>query len=73
MKLSNKNYDILCYISRYLLPAIGTLYFAIAEIWNLPFATEIVGTITAIVTFMNTLLKLSSNKYYNDKSEEGEE
>lgn len=73
MKLSNKTYDILKYIQQIVLPAIATLYYALAEIWGLPFGIEIVGTITAIDTFLGALLKLSSNKYYNNESEEGEE
>ena len=48
MKLSNKVYDILKAIALIWLPAIGTLYFALAGIWNLPYPEEIVGTITAV-------------------------
>ena len=36
MKMSNKVYDILKYIALILLPALGTFYFAIANIWQLP-------------------------------------
>ena len=35
MKLSNKVYDILKWIALYLLPALGTLYFALSGIWGL--------------------------------------
>ena len=31
MSMSNKTYDILKWIAMYLLPAAGTLYFALAE------------------------------------------
>lgn len=63
MKLSNKAYDILKYIAMILLPALGTFYFAIAKIWQLPYATEIVGTISAVDAFLGTLLQISTNKY----------
>lgn len=69
MKLSNKVYDILKYVAQIVLPAIGTLYYAIAEIWNLPFGIEVVGTITAIDTFLGALLKLSSDSYYDEEEE----
>ena len=46
------------------LPALGTLYFALASIWGFPYGEEIVGTITAIDTFMGVLLKISSDNYY---------
>lgn len=62
--MSNKTYDTLKYIAQIVLPALGTLYFAIAEIWGLPYAKQIVGTISAIDTFMGVVLRISSNNYY---------
>lgn len=67
MKLSNKVYDVLKWIAQILLPAIGTLYFALASIWNFPYAEEIVGTITAIDTFLGVLLGISSIKYKKEE------
>lgn len=61
--MKNKTYDILKYIAQIGLPALGTLYFAVANIWNLPYAEEIVGTITAIDTFLGSILHISSTKY----------
>ena len=68
MKLSNKVYDVLKWIAQILLPAIGTLYFALSGIWGFPYAEAIVGTITAIDTFIGVLLGISSSQY--KKSEE---
>ena len=62
--MSNKTYDILKYIAQIVLPALGTLYFALAKIWGLPYGEEIVGTLAAIDTFMGAMLKISSNAYY---------
>lgn len=61
--MSNKVYDILKYIAQIVLPAIGTLYFGLASIWNLPYGEEVVGTITAIDTFLGALLMISSASY----------
>ena len=61
--LSNKNYDILKWIAQVALPSIGTLYFALAGIWGLPYGEEIVGTITAIDTFLGVLLGISTMNY----------
>ena len=61
--MSNKLYDILKWIAMVFLPAIATLYFALAGIWGLPHAEEVVGTITAIDTFMGVLLGISSAQY----------
>ena len=67
MKLSNKAYDALKYIAQIVLPAIGTLYFALASIWGLPYGEEIVGTITAVDAFLGALLKISSDNYYKEE------
>lgn len=63
MTFSNETYDILKFIAQILLPAIGTLYFALASIWSLPYAEQVVGTIVAIDTFLGALLGISSDKY----------
>lgn len=70
MKMSNKTYDILKWIAMYLLPAIGTLYFALAGIWGLPFGEEVVGTITAVDTFLGVILGISSAKYKKGENNE---
>lgn len=63
IKMSNEVYDILKWVAQYLLPAAGTLYFALAGIWGLPYGEQIVGTITAIDTFLGVLLGISSAQY----------
>ena len=63
MKMSNKVYDVLKWIAMYLLPACGTLYFALSGIWGLPYGEEVVGTITAVDTFLGVLLGISSSQY----------
>ena len=63
MKLSNKVYDVLKWIALYLLPALGTLYFALSGIWGLPYGEQVVGTITAADTFLGVLLGISNASY----------
>lgn len=63
MQMSNRCYDILKYIAQIVLPALGTLYFALAKIWQFPFGSEIVGTITAVDAFLGALLKISTDQY----------
>lgn len=69
MKLSNKAYDILKYIAQIILPALATLYFALAEIWKFPYQNEIVGTISAVDLFLGALLGISTMQYNKDKLE----
>lgn len=61
--MNNKTYDVLKWIAQYLLPALATLYFAIAQVWGLPYGEQIVGTITAIDTFLGVILGISTMQY----------
>lgn len=61
--MSNKVYDALKYIAQIVLPAIATLYFALAQIWGLPYGEQIVGTITAVDAFLGAILRITTIKY----------
>ena len=61
MMISNKTYDALKWVAQILLPSIGTLYFAITNIWGLPYSAQVVGTITSIDAFLGVLLGISSS------------
>ena len=63
MKLTDKMYDTLKWIALYLLPALGTLYFALSGIWGFPYGEQVVGTITAVDTFLGAILGISSSQY----------
>ena len=63
MKMNNKTYDILKWAAQLLLPALGTLYFALAGLWGFPYGEEIVGTITALDDFLGAILGLSNAAY----------
>lgn len=65
--MSSKTYDVLKWIAQILLPAAGTLYFALASIWNLPYGEQVVGTITAVDAFLGALLGISTAKYNKGK------
>lgn len=73
MKLSNNAYDVLKWIAQILLPAIGTLYFAVAKIWGLPYPAEIVGTITAVDAFLGAVLGISTKNYNKAEAIENDE
>lgn len=67
MKLNDKTYDILKWIAMIALPALGTLYFSLSNIWGWPWGEEIVGTLTAVDTCLGVLLGISSAKYHKEK------
>ena len=68
--MSNKTYDILKWIAMIVLPALGTLYFALAGIWNFPYGEEIVGTITALDAFLGAILGISNVTYNKQLSDQ---
>ena len=70
--MSNKTYDICKWIAQYLLPASATLYFALANIWGFPYAEQVVGTISAIDTFLGVMLGISTIQYNKDNEEKRE-
>lgn len=75
MKLSNSNYDWLKWVAQIFLPALGTLYFALSQIWGanvFPYAEQFVGSITAIDAFLGALLRISTH-YYNKDGERNED
>lgn len=60
--MKNKTYDRLKFIAQVVLPLLATFYVTLAELWGLPFSTEISGTIMAVDTLLGgILMKLSSN------------
>lgn len=66
MKFPDKVYDVLKWITLIALPACGTLYFALSGIWGFPYGEQIVGTITAITTFLGCLIGISTINYKGD-------
>jgi hypothetical protein len=68
MKMNNKLYDVLKWICLIVLPAIGTLYFALAGIWGFPYGEEIVGTIVAVETFLGALIGISNVRYKKNET-----
>lgn len=65
MMITGKLYDRLKFLAQILLPALGTLYFALAGLWGLPSAQEVVGTVLAVDTFIGVILGISSVNYNN--------
>lgn len=66
--ISNEAYDFLKWVAGIVLPALGALYFGLAQIWGLPNAEEVVGTVTVVDLFLGTILGLSTKQY--NQSEE---
>lgn len=64
--LPDKVYDVLKWLVCIVLPALGTLYTALSQIWTLPYAAEIPATILAVDTFLGAVLCISTAQYNKD-------
>lgn len=63
MIMNDKTYDFLKWIAQLFLPAVGTLYAALAGIWGFPYGEQIMSTILAIDTFLGAILGISNANY----------
>lgn len=63
--LNNQTYNQLKWFTTIILPAFGTMYFALAGVWGLPKAPEVGATVTALVTFLGIVLGISTRAYNN--------
>lgn len=61
--MSERVYNTCKWATTIILPAIGTLYFALAEIWGLPAAQQVLGSIVALQAFFGVVLGISSRAY----------
>lgn len=61
--MCDKTYNVLKWMAQLLLSAMGTLYFALASIWRLPYGEQVVGTITAVDTFLGVILGITTAQY----------
>jgi len=68
--MSDSVYKILKYLCQVGLPALGSLYFALAQIWHFPYGEEVVGSIAAITTCLGIMLGISSYRYYKGTEDE---
>jgi hypothetical protein len=68
--ITGKTYDVLKFLAQIVFPALGSAYFALAGIWGLPAAEQIIGTIVVVDTFLGAILQISSSKF-NAKTAKG--
>lgn len=69
IRLKDKTYDRLKWWAMYGLPTLGTFIFTLGTIWNIPYAEQTVGTITAADTALAGMLGLSKKNYQEDNTD----
>lgn len=68
MKLNDRIYDILKWITMIVLPALATAYVGLSAIWGFPYADEVAKTTAVICTLLGALLGISTATYNKDQS-----
>lgn len=63
MLINDKVYNIIKWFVVYFLPALGTLYFSISQLWGIPHADQVLGTITSVTIFLSMVMGLSSSSF----------
>lgn len=63
LTMSKELYDGTKFAAQVVIPALGTLYFALASIWGLQDTAQVVGTLTALDTFLGILLGISTSGF----------
>lgn len=71
MKLPDKVYNVLKWITLIALPALATFYRVIEEVWHLSiYGEEVAGTLTALAALLGVLIGVSTYNYNKLKSSE---
>lgn len=66
MRIPDRLYDVLKWLSLIFFNAVGVLYKTLAAVWNLPFGEEIMTTCAAIALFLGALIGISTAQYNKD-------
>lgn len=70
MKISNRAYDILNKVQRWL-PAVGVFYLALCQTWGFRYGDEINTTIVAVATLLATTLEIANGEYLKEEVKNG--
>lgn len=63
MKLPDKVYDVLKWVTMIVIPALTTAYVGLAAVWGWSFSTEVAKTSAVICTLLGALLGISTADY----------
>ena len=72
MKISNKWYNMLKYVSMIALPAIVVFLSTLGDIWNIEWMPRVVATISALAVLLGALLQVSTSNYWKEKKADDE-
>lgn len=68
--MSDKIFNFIRFLAEIAISAVGALYYALSEIWDLPYGAAIVATCTAVSTFLGIFTEWQRYRYQRQKEEE---
>lgn len=71
--MTNKAFDVVRFLSEVALSALGALYYALAEIWGLPYGDAILATCAALSTFLGIFTEWQRIRYNKQEDEQNGE
>lgn len=71
--MTNKAFDVVRFLSEVALSALGALYYALAEIWGLPYGDAILATCAALSTFLGVFTEWQRTRYNKRREENAED
>lgn len=70
MKLPDKVYNVLKWITLVCIPALTTAYVGLSAVWGFPYPDEVAKTSAVICALLGALLGISTAEYNRNKKEE---
>ena len=67
MRISDKVYDVLKWVTMIVLPALATAYVGLAAVWGWPWAEEVAKTSAVVCTLLGALLGISTAEYRKEQ------
>lgn len=67
MKINDKLYDILKWVTMIVIPALTTAYVGLAAVWSWPFAEQVAKTSAVVCTLLGALLGISTAQYNKEQ------
>ncbi len=67
MKLSNRIYDALKWITLVCIPALTTAYVGLSAVWGWPYADQVAKTSAVVCVLLGSLLGISTINYNKEK------
>ena len=67
MKLSNRIYDVLKWLTLVCIPALTTAYVGLSAVWGWPYADQVAKTSAVVCVLLGSLLGISTISYNKEK------